>query len=267
VITFGLVHGAWHGAWCWDLVAAELRGRGHRAVAVDLPSEDPDAGASAYAQAVVHALGVGGADEVVLVGHSLGGLTIPVVAQALADEGRPVRAMVFVAALLPTVGASFDDGHVDDPDRLMPGLGAGQIGYDDGSSSWQPQPAIALMYPDAPPDLAEWAAPRLRRQHWRAAREVTPLRTWPPVPVTVIACASDAVVNPDWVRRVARVRFGAEAVVLAGDHAPFLARPVELADLLVAALDTSADPRAPDWTPADAFTRGGAVRSSGPPPV
>ena len=259
MITFGLVHGAWHGAWCWDLVAAELRRRGYGAVAVDLPCADPDAGAEEYARTVLDALGA--ADGIVLVGHSLGGLTIPVVARILADEGRPVRALVFVAALLPTVGASFDDGAQDDSDRLMPGLGAGQIAHEDGTSSWQPQAAIALMYPDAPPDLAEWAAARLRRQHWRVAREVTPLRAWPSVPVTVIACGSDAVVNPDWVRRAARVRFGSEAVVLPGDHAPFLARPVELVDLLVAAAERTADP-APPGPAAD-----GAVRSSVLPPA
>jgi len=263
VITFGLVHGAWHGAWCWDLVAAELRRRGYGAVAVDLPCADPEAGAQACARTVLDALSEAGAgaDEVVLVGHSLGGLTIPVVAQALADGGRPVRALVFVAAMLPTVGASFDDGARDDPDRLMPGLGAGQIAHEGGSSSWQPQAAIALMYPDAPPELAEWAAARLRRQHWRVAQEVTPLRGWPSVPVTVIACGSDAVVNPDWVRRAARVRFGTEAVVLPGDHSPFLTRPVDLVDLLVAAAERTADP-APPGPAAD-----GAVRSSVLPPA
>ena len=232
MITFGLVHGAWHGAWCWDLVAAELRERGYGAVAVDLPCDDPAAGAEAYARVVMDALA--GADEVVLVGHSMGGLTIPVVAQE-----RRVRAMVFVAGLLPVVGSSFDDGYAAEPDRLMPGLGAGQIPHEDGSSAWQPQAAIALMYPDAPPDRAEWAAARLRRQYWRVSQEVTPMRAWPAVPVTMIACGADAVVNPDWVRRSARVRFGAEAVVLPGDHSPFLARPSELVDLLVSAAESA----------------------------
>jgi hypothetical protein len=237
VITFGLVHGAWHGGWCWDLVAAELRGRGHEAVAVDLPSEDPDAGAESYARVVVDALGE--ADDIVLVGHSLGGLTVPVAAQALADQGRSPRRMMFVAGLLPRYGRSFDGGSVDEPDRLMPGLGAGQIGHDDGSTSWQPQAAIATMYPDAPPELAEWAARQLRRQHWRVAQEITPLRNWPDVPVTAIACGHDAVVNPDWVRRAVRVRFGAEAIVLSGDHSPFLARPAQLTDLMLAPCSAS----------------------------
>ncbi len=90
------------------------------------------------------------------------------------------------------------------------------------------------MYPDAPPQLAEWAAAQLRRQHWPVLDEVTPLTAWPTAKLTVIACAADAVVNPDWVRRTAGVRFGVQPHVLPGDHSPFLARPRELADLLAA---------------------------------
>jgi Alpha/beta hydrolase family len=231
VITFGLIHGAWHDGWCWDGVVAELADRGHKAVAMDLPTGDPDAGAQRYAEVVVDALA--GADDIVLVGHALGGLTVPVAAQLLADQGRPARRMIFLAGLLSRVGRSFDAGHAEDPDRLMPGLGAGQISHDDGSSSWQPQAAIAAMYPDAPPKLAEAASLHLRRQYWKVAQEVSPLRAWPDPPVSVIACGSDAVVNPDWVRRSGRVRFGSEAVVLPGDHSPFLARPVQLAELLL----------------------------------
>jgi hypothetical protein len=43
------------------------------------------------------------------------------------------------------------------------------------------------------------------------------------------------VVNPDWLRRAAKVRLKAEAHVLPGDHSPFLARPAELVDAIVAA--------------------------------
>jgi thioesterase domain-containing protein len=240
VTTFGLVHGAWHGAWCWDLVAEELRGKGHRVVAVDLPCEDPAAGAEEYARVTIDAITAFSQRErrlepdVVLVGHSTGGLTIPVVAERLATLGRPVRGLVFLAPLLPQPGRSSDQLQVAEPDRLMPGFGAGQLGHGDGSSTWQPQAAIATLYPDAPPRLAEWAAERLRRQYWQVTREITPLKAWPGAHVTVIACAADAVVNPDWVRRTTGVQFGVEAHVLPGDHSPFLTRPSELADLLLA---------------------------------
>jgi len=44
VATFVLVHGAWHGSWCWERVVSELEGRGHRALTVDLPIGDASAG-------------------------------------------------------------------------------------------------------------------------------------------------------------------------------------------------------------------------------
>lgn len=69
-----LVHGAWHDGSCWRSVVDELAGRGYEAVAVDLPSDRPELGADAYADAVQAALGpLGPSDRLVLVGHSLGG--------------------------------------------------------------------------------------------------------------------------------------------------------------------------------------------------
>ena len=51
--TFGLVHGAYHGSWCWEKLKNELEQRGHGVLTVDLPSEDPDAGGREYAAATV----------------------------------------------------------------------------------------------------------------------------------------------------------------------------------------------------------------------
>ena len=69
VSTFALIHGGGGSAWDWHLVVPELRERGHDAVAVDLPTEDPAAGWWDYADAVVEAIGE--RDKVVVVGHSL----------------------------------------------------------------------------------------------------------------------------------------------------------------------------------------------------
>ena len=88
--TFALVHGAFHGAWCWDLVRPELESRGHRTVAMDLPCDDPGAGSARYAEVVAEAIRDEG-DDVIVVGHSLAGLTVPLVAAT-----RPV-ARIFLA--------------------------------------------------------------------------------------------------------------------------------------------------------------------------
>jgi len=74
------VHGAWHGAWAWDALTPELEARGHRVVGPELPREDVDAGAAEYARVVIDALDR--ADDAIVVGHSLGGMTVPLVPHA-----------------------------------------------------------------------------------------------------------------------------------------------------------------------------------------
>jgi pimeloyl-ACP methyl ester carboxylesterase len=228
--TFALLHGAWHGAWSWHLVVEELTRRGHRAVAVDFPTEDPAAGGAACAEVVVGALR-GADDDVTVVAHSMGGLVAPIVA-----ERRPVRRIVFVAGLLPLVGQRWDDqvAAAGRGEIILPGLGRGQIDHGDGSTSWgDADRAIARFYPDAPPDLAREAAGRLRRQHWTVMREVTPLSGWPDIDYSSIVCADDGVVNPSWSRQAFRDRFQVQAIELPGDHSPFLSRPADLVDLLL----------------------------------
>ena len=69
--TFSLVHGAWHGGWVWNRLRAELEARGHVVATPDLPCDDIAADVADYARCVPPAH--------VVVGHSLGGLTISLV--------------------------------------------------------------------------------------------------------------------------------------------------------------------------------------------
>jgi pimeloyl-ACP methyl ester carboxylesterase len=225
--TFVLVHGAYHGAWCWELLRPELERRGHRSVAVDLPFADPAAGTLACAELVAAAVEDSG-DDVVLVGHSLAGLVVPVAAGL-----RPVRRLVHLCALLPRPPLSFDEASVGEPifDHFTPAVPA--VSNPDGSTSCPEQRAVELFYHDCPPALARWAAARLRPQHWRVTTEATPLGVWPGVPSSYVLCVDDRAVNPGWSRRVARAVLGVEAVELAGGHSPFLSRPAELASALV----------------------------------
>ena len=101
--TFALVHGAWHGAWCWERLVGPLERRGHGALAIDLPVDDVDAGNGEYAD-VVAAFTAPAGDDVILVGHSLNGLILPLVAAR-----RPVAALVYLCAFLPLEGKSLDD--------------------------------------------------------------------------------------------------------------------------------------------------------------
>jgi pimeloyl-ACP methyl ester carboxylesterase len=230
VTTFALVHGAWHGAWCWELLVGELERRGHGAIAVDLPCEDAAAGCPEYA-AIVHEQLPAGDPEVVLVGHSLGGLTIPLVAAE-----RPVRALVFLCALLPVPGVGLPAQLDDDPAIFVPGFGSSIERDAAGNSFWPDADAArATLYADCPRVLAEAALSRLRHQSRRPSVDPCPLAEWPDVESISVLCRADAVISPAWSRRAARDRLGVEARELEGGHSPFLSRPAELADLLVAA--------------------------------
>jgi pimeloyl-ACP methyl ester carboxylesterase len=231
---FALVHGAYHGAWCWDDLRRELEHSGHETSAADLPCEDPDAGVERYADEVMSSI-TRTAHDVVLVGHSLGGLTIPVVAAR-----TRVLMTVYLCALLPVPGLSFDGQNADLHPGFQPSVPA--IGHPDGSASWPEAGAIEVFFHDCEPHVAANAARRLRRQHWRPTQEVTPLREWPRVRSVSILCEGDRMISPDYVRRACHELLHIDPIEMPGGHSPFLARPAELAAVLLRAATT---PEAP----------------------
>ncbi len=229
-MDFALVHGSFHGAWCWDRLRPELERLGHRVIAMDLPISDPTLGASDYARVVEGSLDP--ASEPVLVAHSMAGLVIPLVA-----AHRPVRRLIFLAAFLAKPGLSADDQRSAEPlDGQIPPTTAEWTDLGDDVWAIGPNTATELFYSDASPELAAWAVGRLRPQSYRVIHETTPLTAWPDVDSRSIVCRDDRAINPDWVRMAARDRLGVEAIELDGGHSPFLTRPAELA----AALDSLA---------------------------
>jgi pimeloyl-ACP methyl ester carboxylesterase len=111
--TFVLVHGAWHGGWCWQRVADRLRGGGHTVftptltglgershllrAGIDLKTHIAD---------VVNVMKWEGLSGVVLCGHSYGGMVISGVAEALPQA---IRSIVFLDAFVPRHGEAVQD--------------------------------------------------------------------------------------------------------------------------------------------------------------
>jgi pimeloyl-ACP methyl ester carboxylesterase len=222
-MDIALVHGSYHGAWCWDLLRPELEAMGHRPIAMDLPVSQPGLGAGDYAQAVVDALD--GTDEPVIVGHSMAGIVIPIVATR-----RPVRRLVFLAAFLPEPGKTVNEQRSREPiDARVAPTTAEWTDLGDGVWMVGPNTATEMFYQDAPPEIARWATKRLRPQSYAVMDEVTPLESWPEVESRTIVCADDRALNADWLRAASRERLGVEAVEIPGGHSPFLSRPAELA--------------------------------------
>jgi pimeloyl-ACP methyl ester carboxylesterase len=228
VTVFALVHGAWHGAWCWERLAPELENRGHRVVAMDLPCDDVTAMFATYAGIVVDALTAADVTDVVVVGHSLGGLTIPLVAAR-----RPVSKLVYLCAGVPIPGLSAAEQLVLEPDTRAPGWDVGLESDGQGRIRWTGEAdARRMLYEDCEQHVARAAFERLRPQALTPYAQPCPLDTLPPTPSTYIVCRDDRYLNPDHGRRVARERLKAELVELPGSHSPMLSRPNELAAVL-----------------------------------
>jgi pimeloyl-ACP methyl ester carboxylesterase len=232
VTTFALVHGAWHGGWCWERLTPELERRGHRTVVVDLPCTDPEALFPDYATVVVEALADVG-EDVVVVGHSLAGHTIPLVAAR-----RPVRALVFLCALIAQPGASFADQLKAERDIFVPGYEAGLAPADERPvRTWaRPDVACETMFQDCPEAVAEAAFARLRPQASTPYFAPCALDVLPAVPAAYVVAADDRIVNPVWSRRAAPERLGVRPIELPGGHSPYLSRPGAVADVLEAQL-------------------------------
>ena len=223
---FVLVHGAYHGAWCWDALRKELDLGGHSSTAVGLPIEDPDAGAERYADEII-ASTPKNEGPVVLVGHSMAGLTIPIVAGRI-----PTAIAIYLAALIPVPGLSFDAQGAGAGAGFVPSVSPTQA--PDGGSIWPEQGAIEIFFHDCDPEVAIAAARRLRSQQWLITQEVTPLREWPAVPSAYILCTEDRVVSRAYSVQAAHDLLGVEAAEMPGGHSPFLSRPADLAARLAA---------------------------------
>ena len=226
--TFALVHGAWHGAWCWEPLIPLLEALGHRALAMDLPCEDRTAGAQRYAEVVDRAIPPTG--DLVLVGHSLAGLTVPLVAAR-----RPVARLVFLCAHVPEFGRSLAEQVAAEPELNHPVFRShpGRVTDPDGTVTIRDETAARdIFFHDCTPDDVRWAFARLRPQAAAPRREPCPLAEWPPGKRAYILCRQDQAIAPAWSRRVARERLGVEPIELDGSHSPFIAQPSTLAGVL-----------------------------------
>jgi pimeloyl-ACP methyl ester carboxylesterase len=226
-VTFVLVHGAWHGTWCWAPLIEELERRGVRTVTVELPGDDTAADATRYAELVAGECGRAEA-PVTLVGHSLAGVVLPRVALM-----RPVRRYVFVNGVVPLPGHSFAEQFGVEPIKAVPDMHATENDELERSYWADPERAIAGLYHDCPRELAEWAASKLRPQARAAPREPFAADELPRLEGGYVLSREDRMFSPDWMRAAARERLAMEPLELDGGHSPMLSRPAELADLLI----------------------------------
>ncbi len=231
--TYALVHGAWHGAWCWEKVTPLLQQAGHDVVAPDLPSDDGSADFDTYADVMCSAL-QGCDDDVVVVGHSLGGPTATLVAARQA-----ARHLVYLCAVVPEVGLSLVDQGLE---QITPEFANGWVKGlsapdEQGRTVWIDFDFVRKMfYADCDEPTVAAAIDHLRPQAAYPWTLPCLLTEQPSLPCTYVVCAEDQIVTAEWSKRIAH-RIGADIVELPGSHSPLLSRPAAVAEVLLRVAD------------------------------
>lgn len=225
--TFVCIHGGYHGGWCFDRLADELAAFGHRTIAPDLPIDDPEAGFPEYTDAVLDAMRALPEDEdVVAVGHSLGGYVAPLLA-----ERRVVRHLVFLCAVPAGLGTPLS---MDSTSILTDDLINTTYFADAQGRTLQTAASFGRLFWDDVPEIeAALALRRLRAQGSRPMTDPWPLLAWPAIPRTIVLAENDNVVRLDAARPAAKALTGEDPIVVPGGHSVFLTDPAKLAAILI----------------------------------
>jgi pimeloyl-ACP methyl ester carboxylesterase len=232
-LTYVLIPGAWHGAWCWRPVAQRLRGASHRAIALTLPGLGDGDNPSGYilndaVHYIVNEVRRRELDNVILVAHSWGGYPATGAAYLLGDR---VAKIVYYNAYVPVRGSSLVDESPPDTRELM-------LRLIDGS----PLGAIAPSLEYVEQLLMQGVAPELQRL-------VADLMTPQPggyfldaldidaasldIPTAYVTSDSDQAMphtGPEFAARL-----GVEPIVVPGTHSGMLTHPDEVAKAILAA--------------------------------
>ena len=233
-MRFVLVHGGFHGAWCWDKLIPELSLRGHEAVAIDLPGHgkrvDEESSLASYRDAIVDVIQKGD----VLVGHSMGGFAVSVAADAAVDR---LGHVMFLDAGLPIEG------------QPMRAAGAGNLAgresaievIDDGRRMRfrSDEAATAFFYHDCSPELARWACGKLTPQQLAPLMEPISIpHFWAAnLPRSLILCRQSRSGSGGGENSMNHtgVRLGVQPFWMDSSHSPFLSQPGACAELMLEA--------------------------------
>ncbi|MGW7538143.1 alpha/beta fold hydrolase [Amycolatopsis sp. NPDC054798] len=224
--TFVLVHGAWHGPWCWERVSERLIARGHEVLCPSLPCDTAEAGQDEYLAVLEDA--IRDRSDVVLVAHSMSGMVAP-----LATGNPAVSSLVLLAALVRRPGIAMPDSGFPLIAEPLQKVLARAVVDESGCVVLDPADATGLMYHDCTPADAADAVGRLRPSANTLGRQICPDLPQRRVPATYVSCRDDRMVDCGVNAALAQELFGATVREIDGGHSPFWSSPDQLAALLV----------------------------------
>jgi pimeloyl-ACP methyl ester carboxylesterase len=232
--TYLLIHGAWHGGWCWRNIVPLLEAGGHKVFAPDLPGHGDDKTAAAtvtlesYTDRICE-IACAQADPVILVGHSMGGIAIT---QAAENCPERIGALVYLSAFLPCNGESLiswsaqDEGSMVNPSTIDPRA--------DGTLGFKPEYIREAFYGNCEEEDVAFAGSRLVTQP--GAPLGTPVQTSAErcgrIPRYYIECDRDRAITLKLQREMQKHSPCRRTFSIDTDHSPFFSAPTQLASIL-----------------------------------
>lgn len=223
-----LVHGAWHGAWCWAGLQHALDELGVPSLAVDLPGHGASTqslsdlyGDAQHVAAVLAHLGT----PAVLVGHSYGGAVITEAACHFAD----VAHLVYLTAFALDQGESIMGFLTSQPPAAV-ALSTAIIPSNDGTSVIDPTKAVASFYAECPPAVATAAIARLSPQPMGTFGDAVSGFPRSSIASTFVRCLRDESIH---ITHQDALAARCDTVhTLDTDHSPFASRTAETAAII-----------------------------------
>ena len=236
--TFILVHGSWHGAWCWDKVIPPLEDNGIQVVAPDLPGHGNNQQPREvqtflnYVSTVTSAIDNRN-EKVVLVGHSAGGAVISQAAEARPDR---ISCLVYVSGFMLTDGQSIlDVARSDKGNEVLP---ATQFIEEGKAIILMPGKSRGPLYLDCSDEDAAWAAEQLVPEATEPVGALLSLteESYGRAPRYYIECLRDRAISIETQRAMMSRQPVERVISMDSGHSPFLSRPEELVHHLLSIL-------------------------------
>lgn len=223
-----LVHGAWHGAWCWHKLMPALEAEGFTPHAIDLPGHGLRVGETqtlaAYAEAVAEKLrALPG--PAVLLGHSMGGQVISAAAELVPER---IATLIYLCAFLNRSGESIFARADGDSETL---LGPLLLPQPDGRLTVADEGLKPAFYADCADEDVALARLLLVPQSPEpfAAGPVLTAERFGRVRRAYIVCEDDNAIGPAKQRELIATSPVASEIALKTSHSPFFSAPAELA--------------------------------------
>ncbi|MHC0441632.1 alpha/beta fold hydrolase [Flavobacterium sp. 3-210] len=234
--NYVLVHGAWQAPYVWQSVKTNLEKQGNKVTVVELSGHGADQTTPSqitldvYKEKVINALStIDG--KVILVGHSLGGMIISSVAEAVPAK---IEKLVYVAAYLPVSGQTLDELAHMDPDSQLGVTGNLIFNYNDGTVDVKQDQIVNLFIPDGTSEIQSLVLKNYRTEPLTPFINPVKLtdQNFGSVKKVYIKTLQDRVVSSYLQNKMISAGKVESVYEINTGHSPFLSKPNDLSSIL-----------------------------------